>query len=75
MKLEDEKQPLRLILIGFVLVTAGMVLPFLMVMQLLESTFFLNFLSFAASVAGLFLGIIGGSMYVRLTQEKKKKNK
>ncbi|NTW38139.1 MAG: hypothetical protein HGB17_19005 [Syntrophobacteraceae bacterium] len=72
LKLEDEKQPLRLILAGFVLVTAGMVLPFLMVLQVLESTFFLNFFSFAASVAGLFLGIIGGSMYVRLPREKKK---
>jgi hypothetical protein len=73
MKLEDEKQPLRLILIGFVLVTAGMVLPFLMVMQILESTFFLNFFSFAASVSGLFLGIIGGAMYVRLNQKNSKR--
>jgi hypothetical protein len=72
MNLEDEKMPLRLILIGFVLVTAGMVLPFLMVLRALESTFFLNFLAFAASVAGLFLGIIGGSMYVKLSQKKKK---
>jgi hypothetical protein len=74
MNLEDEKQPLWLILIGFGLVTAGMVLPFLMVMNVLESTFFLNFFSFGASVAGLFLGVIGGSMYVKLSQ-KKKKNK
>jgi hypothetical protein len=72
MKLEDEKQPLRLILIGFVLVTAGMVFPFLMTLQVLKSTFFLNFFSFAASVAGLFLGIIGGSMYVKLSRDKKK---
>ena len=73
MKLEDEKQPLRLILIGFVLVTAGMVFPFLMVMQILESTFFLNFFSFAASVSGLFLGILGGAMYVRLNQKNSKR--
>ncbi len=72
MKLEDEKQPLRLILIGFVLVTLGMVLPFLMVMQVVESTFFLNFFSFGASVSGIFLGIIGGAMYVRQSQKKKK---
>jgi hypothetical protein len=70
MKLEDEKQPLKLILIGFVLVTAGMVLPFLMVMQLVKSTFLLNFLAFGASVAGLFLGIIGGALYVRKSREK-----
>jgi uncharacterized membrane protein len=72
MKLEDEKQPLRLILIGFVLVTLGMVLPFLMVMQVVESTFFMNFFSFGASVSGIFLGIIGGAMYVRQSQKKKK---
>ncbi len=72
MKLEDEKQPLRLILIGFVLVTLGMVLPFLMVMQVVKSTFFLNFFSFGASVSGIFLGIIGGAMYVRQSQKKKK---
>jgi hypothetical protein len=72
MKLEDEKQPLRLILIGFVLVTLGMVLPFLMVMQVVKSTFFLNFFAFGASVSGIFLGIIGGAMYVRQTQKKKK---
>jgi hypothetical protein len=72
MKLEDNKQPVVMILIGFVLVTLGMVFPFLMVMQFLESTFFLNFFSFAASVSGLFLGLIGGAMYVRLNREKKK---
>jgi hypothetical protein len=72
MKLEDNKQPIVLILIGFVLVTVGMVFPFLMVMQILKSTFFLNFFSFAASVSGLFLGIIGGAMYVKLSQKKNK---
>jgi hypothetical protein len=73
MRLEDNKRPVLIILIGFVLVTIGMVFPFLMVMQILESTFFLNFFSFAASVAGLFLGLIGGAMYVRLSQKNKDK--
>jgi len=31
----------------------------------LASTFFLNFASYTASVAGLFLGIIGGALYVK----------
>jgi hypothetical protein len=53
-----------------VLVTLGMVLPFLMVMKVLESTFFLNFFSFAASVAGLFLGIIGGATFVKMKRGK-----
>jgi hypothetical protein len=52
------------ILIGFVLVVLGAVLPFLMVMRVLESTFFLNFLAYGSSMAGLFLGFIGASLYV-----------
>lgn len=60
----------RMILgIGFFLVTFGMVVPFLMVLRIVESTFFLNFLSFSASVAGLFLGIIGIVYYVRLNRK------
>jgi hypothetical protein len=70
MKLEDEKKPLVIILIGFVLVTLGMVLPFLMFLQIVKSTFFLNFFSYAASVSGLFLGLIGGSMYVKMHRNK-----
>ena len=31
----------------------GILLPFLMVIQVLESTFFLNFFSWSASVAGI----------------------
>jgi uncharacterized membrane protein len=57
--------PLVLILIGFVLVLLGAVLPFLIVLRVLESTFFLNFFAYTASVAGLVLGIIGSSLYVR----------
>jgi hypothetical protein len=58
-------QPRTIIIIGFILVLAGFVLPLLMVIRVLESTFFLNFLAFAASVAGLFLGIIGAAGYIR----------
>jgi hypothetical protein len=59
------------ILIGFVLVVLGAVLPFLIIMQVLESTFFVNFLAYIASVGGLFLGFIGATMYVR---ERRNKN-
>jgi len=51
--------------IGFVLVLFGAVAPFLMVMRIVPSTFFLNFFSYAASVSGLFLGIIGAALYMR----------
>lgn len=55
--------PKTLILVGFVLVVVGFVLPFLMVMQVVESTFFLNFISYAASVVGMVLGMIGAVQY------------
>jgi hypothetical protein len=59
-----------LILIGFLLVLAGAVLPWMMVLHVLESTFFLNFVSFTATVLGLFLGIIGVSE--RFSPERRK---
>jgi hypothetical protein len=58
-------QPGRLILIGFVLVLFGFVAPFLMVIRVVPSSFILNFLSYGASVVGLFLGLIGAALYVR----------
>ena len=37
--MNDEKQPIRLILIGFVLLVFGAVVPLLMMIQVIESTF------------------------------------
>ena len=54
----------RLIVIGFFLVLLGAVLPFLIVIRVVESTFFLNFLAFIASTVGIFLGVIGTAMHV-----------
>jgi hypothetical protein len=62
--------PLRLILIGFALMVLGTVLPFLMVLHIIESTFFLNFFSYTASLAGLFMGLIGLATYVRVHRKK-----
>ena len=47
------------------MVLTGMVLPWLIVLRVLESTFFLNFFSFGVSVAGLFMGMVGAALYVR----------
>ena len=62
--------PLKIILIGFFLVVLGVVLPFLMVLHIIESTFFLNFFSYAASLLGLMLGLIGSAMYVGIHKRK-----
>jgi hypothetical protein len=60
----------RFLVIGFFMVLAGVILPFLMVLRILESTFFLNFFSYAISTLGVFLGIIGTAMYVRENRRK-----
>ena len=53
------EHPNRLIVIAVILMVFGVVMPFLMVIRVVESTFFMNFLSFGASMLGLFLGVAG----------------
>lgn len=55
--------PRVLLGLGIVLMLVGIILPFLMVIHVLESTFFLNFFSWGASVAGLSFSTIGFAMY------------
>ncbi len=50
--------PSRLLRIAMVMLIAGAVLPFGMVINVLPSTLWLSFVSYIASVAGLFLGMI-----------------
>ena len=59
------ENPARLIAIAFGLLVIGVVLPFLMVIQLVESTLFLNFLAVACSIAGLTTGFMGITQYFR----------
>ena len=61
------------ILIGFVLVFLGFLLPLLMVIKVLESTYFLNFFSFTASIVGLFMGLMGAAQYVVEFRRKRDK--
>lgn len=57
--------PRLILLVGIALMLAGIIFPFLMMMQILRSTWFLNFISYTASVLGLMLGIIGVAFYAR----------
>jgi len=61
-----DRHPGLVILIGFLLVLLGAAIPWLMVLQVIRSTFALNFLAAGASTAGLILGVIGAAYYVRL---------
>ena len=47
---------MKIIVLSLVLLTGGMVLPFLMVVRLLEPSFALSFLAYVASLTGLALG-------------------
>ncbi|HKI53014.1 MAG TPA: hypothetical protein VJ987_02730 [Anaerolineales bacterium] len=62
--------PRFLLTFGVILLLVGWIIPLLIIMRVLPSTFFLNFLSWGASVAGLFLGFVGGSMWVRMNKEE-----
>jgi di/tricarboxylate transporter len=57
--------PLQLIVIAGVLLVLGAVLPFLMVIRLLEPSFALSFFSYGASLVGLVMGLIGIAQYGR----------
>ncbi len=52
-------RPQLLLGIAIGMMVLGVVFPFLMVIHILESTFFLNFLSFILSTLGMFLGVVG----------------
>ena len=61
--------PRILLTLSIVLMLLGIILPFLMVIQVFESTFFLNFFSWGASVAGLALGTVGFALWSRGRKE------
>lgn len=61
--------PRFLLSLGVILMILGIVLPFLMVIRVLESTFFLNFFSWGASVAGLSFGTIGFALSNRIKRD------
>jgi hypothetical protein len=52
-------QGIEHILIGFVMVVFGAVVPFLMVLQIINLSLWLSILSYSASVVGLFIGVFG----------------
>jgi hypothetical protein len=60
----------RIIAVGFVLVLAGAVIPFLMVVKVLPPNLFLSLFSYAASITGLFLGVIGAA-YIAVERSRR----
>ena len=62
--------PKILLAVGFFLLVLGVLLPFLMVLQILESTLFLNFFSFIAQFLGLIVGFIGAMSLARRSRRR-----
>ena len=61
----------RYLIVGVGLMVLSVVLAFLMVLQILPSTFLLNGLTFLASVVGLVLGIVGVAYQVQFTKNRR----
>jgi hypothetical protein len=61
--------PRLLLSLGVILMSLGVILPFLMLIHMIESTFFLNFFAWGASVSGLFLGFIGVATLSKMRKE------
>lgn len=58
-------KPIKMIIAAFILLFLGAILPFLMVVGIIEAAFFLSFLSRACSFIGLIIGFIGMAKYLR----------
>ena len=63
-------KPVQMLILSGVMQSAGCVIPFLILIRVIESTFFLNFLAYGVSVSGLFLGVIGLANYVRFQRKR-----
>ena len=60
--------PIGMIALGFGLLLFGVLIPFLMVIDVIQAGFFLAFLSYFASISGLILGLVGTALFARERQ-------
>jgi hypothetical protein len=56
---------LKLIIAALVLLLIGVILPFWMVLEPLESTLVLNFVAALSSTMGIIIGFVGIAQYMR----------
>lgn len=54
----------KILAISLILIVIGVVLPWLMVLHLIDSTLFLNFFAYVALVGGMFLCTIGVATFM-----------
>ena len=61
--------PRFLLGVGLIFLLIGWLIPVLIILYVIPSTLFLNFLGWGLSVSGLFLGFIGAAMLGRVDQD------
>jgi hypothetical protein len=62
-------KPGLLLSLGLILLFSGWIIPLLIIMHVIPSTFTLNFLTWIFSVSGLFLGFIGVATWSKMRKE------
>ena len=67
--------PKTLIWVGGIAVLLGCVLPFLMVLKYVPSTYFLNFLAYVFQLVGMTTSTVGAFSIVKRRQDLKKAEK
>ena len=60
-----------MMLLGFIMLVVGFVLPFVMVLRIVEPTLFLNFFAYLVSLFGLIIGFVGVVQYGTLHRKDK----
>jgi hypothetical protein len=63
-------EPRFLLSLGLILLFTGWIIPLLIIMHIIPSTFFLNFVAWGASVSGLFLGFIGVATWTKMRKDR-----
>ncbi len=62
--------PRFLLTLGMILMLLGIILPYLMIIHVLTSTYFMNFFAWGISVTGLALSTVGFGIYTRLKKDE-----
>ena len=65
-------RPSSLLIVGFVLVLSGVVIPFLTITKAIPSNLFVLFASYIASLIGIILGLLWAAGYVREHRNREK---
>lgn len=63
------RNPVVMMIVGTLLMILGVILPLLMVIQVVRSTFLLSFFSYGASLAGMVIAFLGLFTYISVRRK------